>query len=76
MCWLYKLTVEECTNVSVAGCLGYDVLVCHLEIFVVVIHVSVAGCLGYDVLVQGLVLSLGHILVSVAGCLGYDVLEK
>jgi quinol monooxygenase YgiN len=38
-------------GVSVAGCLGYDVLV-HLSISVSIdICVSVAGCLGYDVLV-------------------------
>ena len=37
--------------VSVAGCLGYDVLVCCVFTSKPSIKVSVAGCLGYDVLV-------------------------
>ncbi|SMM97863.1 hypothetical protein SPONN_745 [uncultured Candidatus Thioglobus sp.] len=38
-------------HVSVAGCLGYDVLVASDVIKVKKFRVSVAGCLGYDVLV-------------------------
>ena len=38
--------------VSVAGCLGYDVLVQKLYYQNENEHVSVAGCLGYDVLVS------------------------
>jgi uncharacterized OsmC-like protein len=37
--------------VSVAGCLGYDVLVAAKIIYCTRKGVSVAGCLGYDVLV-------------------------
>ncbi|CAC9631381.1 hypothetical protein [uncultured Gammaproteobacteria bacterium] len=37
--------------VSVAGCLGYDVLVIKMIQMSINILVSVAGCLGYDVLV-------------------------
>ena len=37
--------------VSVAGCLGYDVLVLILTAYFFQSSVSVAGCLGYDVLV-------------------------
>ncbi len=36
--------------VSVAGCLGYDVLVHTLGRRTGFVFVSVAGCLGYDVL--------------------------
>ena len=39
-------------NVSVAGCLGYDVLVGSAAIAGDTEYVSVAGCLGYDVLVK------------------------
>jgi uncharacterized OsmC-like protein len=34
--------------VSVAGCLGYDVLVKLFIILLMLMVVSVAGCLGYD----------------------------
>ena len=37
-------------TVSVAGCLGYDVLGQCLERLILRQKVSVAGCLGYDVL--------------------------
>ncbi|VVH62018.1 hypothetical protein BSPWISOX_3011 [uncultured Gammaproteobacteria bacterium] len=37
--------------VSVAGCLGYDVLVLSQQVADCNGDVSVAGCLGYDVLV-------------------------
>ncbi len=37
-------------RVSVAGCLGYDVLEVAFLPFVPYVSVSVAGCLGYDVL--------------------------
>ena len=37
-------------TVSVAGCLGYDVLVRLSALYLVLENVSVAGCLGYDVL--------------------------
>ncbi|VVH63012.1 hypothetical protein BSPWISOX_2256 [uncultured Gammaproteobacteria bacterium] len=51
---LAKHAVRENYHVSVAGCLGYDVLglcrpLCDEES-----EVSVAGCLGYDVLDMGL----------------------
>ncbi|CAC9654226.1 hypothetical protein BCLUESOX_2359 [bacterium endosymbiont of Bathymodiolus sp. 5 South] len=36
--------------VSVAGCLGYDVLESYSHEYGHVQRVSVAGCLGYDVL--------------------------
>ena len=50
MCWLSNFGNKNATLVSVAGCLGYDVLEvcccsCHNSC-----SVSVAGCLGYDVL--------------------------
>ena len=50
------LVIVECSNhinsvVSVAGCLGYDVLVNNSPFFAIFNFVSVAGCLGYDVLV-------------------------
>ena len=38
-------------NVSVAGCLGYDVLASENSVLSLWRVVSVAGCLGYDVLV-------------------------
>ena len=41
---------QLCTCVSVAGCLGYDVLVSELFNIHRKARVSVAGCLGYDVL--------------------------
>ncbi|SHN92162.1 hypothetical protein BCLUESOX_2361 [bacterium endosymbiont of Bathymodiolus sp. 5 South] len=44
--------------VSVAGCLGYDVLETRLEERLDNLEVSVAGCLGYDV--------LDHITMNVA----------
>ena len=37
-------------QVSVAGCLGYDVLALKLIVSFENFTVSVAGCLGYDVL--------------------------
>jgi uncharacterized OsmC-like protein len=37
-------------SVSVAGCLGYDVLVIENLEPTEILEVSVAGCLGYDVL--------------------------
>ena len=37
-------------KVSVAGCLGYDVLVRSKNLRLKITAVSVAGCLGYDVL--------------------------
>ena len=41
------------THVSVAGCLGYDVLVIVFLVNLCFYAVSVAGCLGYDVLENG-----------------------
>jgi hypothetical protein len=41
-------------NVSVAGCLGYDVLANSFFNCLCLIYVSVAGCLGYDVLVMSM----------------------
>ena len=38
------------TFVSVAGCLGYDVLANWVGLYIEHLLVSVAGCLGYDVL--------------------------
>jgi uncharacterized OsmC-like protein len=40
--------------VSVAGCLGYDVLAGMVKRVTIGLKVSVAGCLGYDVLVYNL----------------------
>jgi hypothetical protein len=37
-------------RVSVAGCLGYDVLDIEMDTIAICCEVSVAGCLGYDVL--------------------------
>ena len=42
---------SELQLVSVAGCLGYDVLVLKIKAMNINTQVSVAGCLGYDVLV-------------------------
>ena len=42
--------------VSVAGCLGYDVLEVKGIITFRAGHVSVAGCLGYDVLERQFIL--------------------
>ena len=75
MCW--KPVIKDKimrTEVSVAGCLGYDVLgACTTQSFSSN-GVSVAGCLGYDVLVKGNFIGEKVKRVSVAGCLGYDVL--
>ncbi|VVH63039.1 hypothetical protein BSPWISOX_2750 [uncultured Gammaproteobacteria bacterium] len=62
------------TPVSVAGCLGYDVLGHKPSHYWAFILVSVAGCLGYDVLVAAKIIYCTRKGVSVAGCLGYDVL--
>ena len=46
-----KVSVSTVTSsVSVAGCLGYDVLASKQLALSPVNIVSVAGCLGYDVL--------------------------
>ncbi len=50
MCWLYVKRSVIAIRVSVAGCLGYDVLEILCLGMVIVYNVSVAGCLGYDVL--------------------------
>ncbi len=50
MCWVIVEDVKSNKVVSVAGCLGYDVLVSFLQLFCLLCFVSVAGCLGYDVL--------------------------
>ena len=50
MCWKSKQHLQFCNLVSVAGCLGYDVLGLSRCLALVPILVSVAGCLGYDVL--------------------------
>ena len=42
---------QELNRVSVAGCLGYDVLAEGRVTGNLIKKVSVAGCLGYDVLV-------------------------
>ena len=60
--------------VSVAGCLGYDVLGRNVDIIHDRKYVSVAGCLGYDVLARNKTKQPDAKQVSVAGCLGYDVL--
>ena len=57
-CWLFRLwcagnghkDYDTPESVSVAGCLGYDVLVDSPNNYSVGTLVSVAGCLGYDVL--------------------------
>ena len=46
--------------VSVAGCLGYDVLVTSDANTCIGLTVSVAGCLGYDVLEQSARQELGN----------------
>ena len=59
-CWLFRLwcagsylwSWASSCRVSVAGCLGYDVLVRHPPGDAINRKVSVAGCLGYDVLVK------------------------
>ena len=51
MCWKTKFCiVNDFRGVSVAGCLGYDVLETNFNAKRSVSTVSVAGCLGYDVL--------------------------
>ena len=50
--------------VSVAGCLGYDVLEYGLGCWTLLARVSVAGCLGYDVLAIGYVSLLAIRAVS------------
>ena len=50
MCWRNKPKPPDAKQVSVAGCLGYDVLVTLMPFSLIVHEVSVAGCLGYDVL--------------------------
>ena len=53
MCWIRHSTGNAIHwKVSVAGCLGYDVLARLFSITKTCSLVSVAGCLGYDVLVQ------------------------
>ena len=53
MCWgeSGKVLIQQ-HDVSVAGCLGYDVLVFITPLLLCFACVSVAGCLGYDVLVR------------------------
>ncbi|VVH63016.1 hypothetical protein BSPWISOX_2260 [uncultured Gammaproteobacteria bacterium] len=51
MCWREWPPPKYSGRVSVAGCLGYDVLVPCLSLSILLNIVSVAGCLGYDVLV-------------------------
>ena len=59
MCWpLSHQLSHQLRRVSVAGCLGYDVLVLVLTILLIRLLVSVAGCLGYDVLDENLQPSL------------------
>ena len=55
MCWLLGIIFWLLKLVSVAGCLGYDVLVIIIFIIVQNLKVSVAGCLGYDVLDTSLI---------------------
>ncbi len=75
MCWSHlSLYRQIWLLVSVAGCLGYDVLGQVLQCVSSCFGVSVAGCLGYDVLVITRILIIKTLKVSVAGCLGYDVL--
>ncbi|SMN10686.1 hypothetical protein SPBRAN_779 [uncultured Candidatus Thioglobus sp.] len=50
MCWSANLRFNEDNVVSVAGCLGYDVLAHAFNQDTDSWRVSVAGCLGYDVL--------------------------
>ena len=50
MCWRPKQRRDKSLCVSVAGCLGYDVLANQETKSNQTKRVSVAGCLGYDVL--------------------------
>ncbi len=50
MCWHLRAFQTSTLSVSVAGCLGYDVLVHGISLSSLFFLVSVAGCLGYDVL--------------------------
>ena len=51
MCWTtMSRRPGIAADVSVAGCLGYDVLVIFSREIFQTRLVSVAGCLGYDVL--------------------------
>ena len=50
MCWLKQESIHALEHVSVAGCLGYDVLGSENRRRGKTCRVSVAGCLGYDVL--------------------------
>ena len=83
-CWLFRLwcagnkRLKEVSKwvVSVAGCLGYDVLVRKRFWKITKNIVSVAGCLGYDVLAPSSPSNTRKHTVSVAGCLGYDVLVR
>ena len=50
MCWVSAADLIILCPVSVAGCLGYDVLESVQIDRDVYDDVSVAGCLGYDVL--------------------------
>ena len=52
MCWKQRRLECWYNRVSVAGCLGYDVLVGSFNSWSKDSLVSVAGCLGYDVLGQ------------------------
>ncbi len=54
MCWATPSFNSGSPFVSVAGCLGYDVLESISRESGHNWGVSVAGCLGYDVLVQSL----------------------
>ena len=74
MCWKMQRRLRNFTKVSVAGCLGYDVLEKRSPSLYWMITVSVAGCLGYDVLDGLAKVNRRSTSVSVAGCLGYDVL--
>ena len=76
MCWSIDGLSCRQIYVSVAGCLGYDVLDVIHRRAIQSICVSVAGCLGYDVLGTCEQCNRIRQAVSVAGCLGYDVLVK
>ncbi len=52
MCWPYLSFHMPFVSVSVAGCLGYDVLATERANERPPSEVSVAGCLGYDVLAR------------------------
>ena len=60
MCWSTK-PPSLTAHVSVAGCLGYDVLERLFRLLLVMRLVSVAGCLGYDVLVDITCNKIGYI---------------